>query len=136
MHFMLCINSIIIHNTQCIACLFPLLSQEDKEFLDRPLEASKISLALKQFNNQKTPGTDGLPLDFLKVFWARLRDFMYILYLEIIEERNFHLTARQGILSLLEKMDKNILLIKSWCPLTLLNTDNKLLESKYYLMSH
>ena len=37
-----------------------------------------------------------------------------------------HTTARQGILSLLEKPKKDVLLVKSWRPLTILNADNKL----------
>ena len=45
---------------------------------------------------------------------------------QIIEEKSFHLTARRGILSLLEKPKKDVLRIKNWCPLTLLNIDNKI----------
>ena len=37
-----------------------------------------------------------------------------------------HLTARQGVLSLLEKQQKNPLKLNSWHPLTILNTDNKI----------
>ena len=36
------------------------------------------------------------------------------------------MTGRHGILSLLEKQNKDALLVKLWRPLTLLNTDNKI----------
>ena len=48
------------------------------------------------------------------------------LYKEIVEDGKMHLSARRGVLSLLEKLDKNPLTLTSWRPLTLLNTDNKL----------
>ena len=37
-----------------------------------------------------------------------------------------HLSARQGVISLLEKPAKEMIRIKNWRPLTLLNTDNKI----------
>ena len=37
-----------------------------------------------------------------------------------------HLSAKRGILLLLEKIGKDMLVLKNWRPLTLLNTDNKI----------
>ena len=37
-----------------------------------------------------------------------------------------HVSTRRGILSLLKKLGKDSLFLKSWYPLTLLNTDNKI----------
>ena len=51
---------------------------------------------------------------------------MYELYNEIISDKKFHLTARRGVITLLEKTGKNPLEISSWRPLTLLNTDYKI----------
>ena len=33
-----------------------------------------IHKQLKEMNNNKTPGSDGIPVDFYKVFWKELRD--------------------------------------------------------------
>ena len=105
---------------------FPRISETTKTFLDRDLEQKEVDIALDQLNNSKTPGTDGIPSDFLKVFWRSLKSFVYELMKEIIRDGQLHLTARYGILSLLEKTGRDTLWIKNWHPLTLLNTDNKL----------
>ena len=97
-----------------------------KDFLDRPIEVEEISQALKELKNDKSPGTDGFPANFYKIFYVKLKTFLHHLFLEIAETGCMHTTARQGILSLLEKIGKNPLNLASWCPLTLLNTDNKI----------
>ena len=40
------------------------------------LSDEEIGLSLKQMKSNKTPGLDGLPADFLKTFWRRLKYFL------------------------------------------------------------
>ena len=51
---------------------------------------------------------------------------MFDLYKEIIEDGSMHLTARRGLIVLLEKLGKNLLSIDSWRPLSMLNADYKI----------
>ena len=37
------------------------------------LASHEVTQALKQMKNNKTPGTEGISADFLKVFWADLK---------------------------------------------------------------
>ena len=104
----------------------PKISQLQREKADSPITMSEVSLALKRMASNKCPSTDGLPPEFYKVFWPKIKDFMLDLYLEVINDGEFHLTARRGIISLLEKLDKDPLQVNSWRPLSLLNTDNKI----------
>ena len=48
------------------------------------------------------------------------------LYLEIVDTGQMHFSARQSIISLLEKAGKDPLYLSSWRPLSLLNVDNKI----------
>ena len=48
------------------------------------------------------------------------------LYQEVVQEGKLHLSAHRGIITLMEKVDKCILKLKSWRPLTLLNLDGKI----------
>ena len=74
----------------------------------------------------KTPGSDGLPVEFYKVFWKdiskpliRVLNFSYDMgCLSIIQ--------RRGIIKLIPKRDTEPHYIKNWRPLTLLNCDYKL----------
>ena len=89
------------------------ITTEMKKKLDRPIDLSEISQALREMKDNKSPGTDGLPADFYKVFYGRLKHFLHKLFLKIVDSGSMHLTARQGILSLLEKVDKNPLQLNS-----------------------
>ena len=37
------------------------------------INISELSTTLKNTKNNKTPGIDGIPADFLKVFWGKLK---------------------------------------------------------------
>ena len=103
--------------------VIPLVLREE---LERPIEIQEISVALSQLKNQKSPGCDGLPVEFYKVFYDKLKPFLHELYLEIVKAEELHLTAKRGILSLLEKVGKDAIFLNHWHPLTLLNMDNKI----------
>ena len=48
------------------------LSQEDKLACEDPISTSECLNALKEFTNNKTPGTNGFPSEFYKFFWPEL----------------------------------------------------------------
>ena len=104
----------------------PVISAELKEKLDSEITVQEISQAVKMLPNGKCPSTDGLPIEFYKVFWPKLKDFIFGLFAEIVNANELHLSARQGIISLLEKIGRDLLKLKSWRPLTLLNSDLKI----------
>ena len=85
-----------------------------------------MSIAIKALANNKACGCDGILIDFIKMFYPTLKEFMFGLINEIINEGMLHLSARCGIISLLEKIDKDMLLLPSWRPLSLLNADYKI----------
>ena len=78
-------------------------------------------------DSDKTPGTDGLPAEFYKVFWKDISPFL-------IPALNF--AFESGYLSLSytktrsyktnPKKDAEPYFIKNWRPITLLNTDYKM----------
>ena len=74
----------------------------------------------------KTPGSDGLPVEFYKVFWKdiskpviRALNFSY-------DMRCLSIIQRRVIIKLIPKRDTEPHYIKNWRPLTLLNCDYKL----------
>ena len=105
----------------------PLLNEQEQENLERPLDDSEILYALKSCKNNKTPGSDGLPAEFYKVFWQDIKQFLIASYNYTLEEKRLSQTQRQGVITLIPKKDKDVLLVKNWRPLSLLNMDYKLL---------
>ena len=87
-----------------------------------------LETAIKEMSNSKTPGQDGIPVDFYKVFWSKIKDIFYDMVLENFEQEELHPTARKGILNLIPKANKDTRYIRNLRPITLLNTDYKIIE--------
>ena len=92
------------------------------------ISIEELGVAIKAMKNNKTPGNDGIPVDFYKVFWSKIKEVFYEMVIEVYEKEKLHLTAREGILNLIPKPGKDSRLIKNLRPITLLNTDYKIIE--------
>ena len=51
---------------------FPHLTPEEMNSLEGILEINELSKALKNMKSEKSPGIDGFPAEFYKVFWGKL----------------------------------------------------------------
>jgi hypothetical protein len=105
----------------------PKISEEDKEMCDSDLSFDEICRALKELKNGKTPGVDGFPPDFYKFFWkdVGLLTFESLKWAETKKEMS--IDQRRGVINLIPKQDKDIRRLKNWRPISLLNTDYKIL---------
>ena len=45
------------------------LDPEDKNSCEGEIKESEAKIVLKNMKNNKTPGTDGFPVEFYKFFW-------------------------------------------------------------------
>ena len=52
------------------------LSSEQSDTLEHEITIKELSDALKNMKNGKTPGIDGFPAEFFKVFWGQLKYFI------------------------------------------------------------
>ena len=76
--------------------------------------------------NNKSPGSDGYPIEFYKMFWNQIGNIL-------VKSLNFSFnngqlsdSQRRGIISLIPKEGKDELLLKNWRPISLLNVDYKI----------
>ena len=106
----------------------PQLGSEQKEMLDAPVTLEELGQALKDLKSNKAPGADGIPVEFWKFFWGKLKHFFLDLVQEVIEKGKLHLSARRGILSLIEKLGKDVLDLDCWRPISLLCSDYKIIS--------
>lgn len=80
---------------------------------------------LKGMESGRAPGVDGLPVDFLKSFWAELGvDLLQVLNSSLSEGRLL-LSCRRVIITLIPKKG-DLTDIKCWRPVSLLCSDYKL----------
>ena len=72
-----------VFDTKCVACshrcnetgkLVFALNLEEKEKGEGMLTKAECLQALKSMKSGKTPGSDGLPVEFYNVFWNEISD--------------------------------------------------------------
>ncbi len=102
------------------------LTDREKARVDRPFTIADFASALKSMPNNKTPGCDGIPADFYKVFWGKMKNILYEAIMYDYEQGELHISARRGIITLIPKKNKDQNYIKNWRPLTMLNVDYKI----------
>ena len=106
----------------------PRLSDNDASECEEPISLTELTKALKSMNINKSPGIDGLTVEFYREFWEEIQ----LLVLESLNEG-----FKQGKLSYLQRKGIITLLFKggdatelgNWRPITLLNTDYKILAT-------
>jgi exonuclease III len=102
------------------------LNVDNMEHCDKTIECSEIKLAVNSMSKNKSPGQDGLTVEFYCTFYAVLEDVMLRLYKEVEENKQLPLSMRKGVITLIyKKGDKRLL--KNWRPISLLNVDYKIL---------
>ena len=103
-------------------------SEEEHADLNRKFEIDDFKAALKAMKENKSPGLDGLPCEFYKVFFVKIGELLWESTLYSHEIGYLNISARKGMISLIPKKNKDPLYIKNWRPLTLLNIDHKIVS--------
>ena len=98
-----------------------MLTDEQREYLERKITTNEHFEALKSFEKNKTPGNDGLTVEFYLGFW-HLVEKTLINALNFAHERG----QLSNMITLLEKKDKDKRFIKNWRPISLINVDVKI----------
>ena len=77
--------------------------------------------------NNKSPGLDGLPVEFYKTFFRFLGPIVFEAIKYCLEQEILTRSMRRGLLVLIPKKGRDPRLIKNWRPLTLMNVDHKVI---------
>ena len=102
------------------------LNSDEQSLCEGELSIKECLEALKSMLPDKSPGTDGLPCEFYKVFWNDVADILINSFNYSYEIGKLSISQRRGIIKLIPKKDANLNSIKNWRPLTLLNCDYKI----------
>ena len=105
----------------------PKITKASKEQCDLPITLEECKKALNNMKINKTPGTDGFPVEFYRYFWEELGPLIHESFLYAFNNNILSSEQRRAVLRLIPKKDKNITQLKNWRPISLLNTDYKLL---------
>ncbi|KAJ4921989.1 hypothetical protein JOQ06_002022 [Pogonophryne albipinna] len=105
----------------------PNVPEEDHAELEAELSAQELQEALQSMQNGKAPGIDGLPADFYKALWPVIGDDLLSVLRDSLSNGRLPLICRRAVITLLPKKG-DLQEIKSWRPVSLLCTDDKLLS--------
>lgn len=101
------------------------LSKEESDTCEGLLTLSEINIASKQLNTGKTPGSDGLPIEFYRRFFPVSGPILVDLFNFSFQQGFFSPSMKESITRLIfKKGDSKDL--KNWRPISLLNVDYKL----------
>ena len=103
------------------------LTEEQKMELDQPISLAEMSKSIYEMSNDKAPGIDGLPIEFYKCFYDRIKSLLFDALKYAIQTKKLHLSARRGVLSLIPKRNKPPEKLGNWRGLTLMCSDHKVL---------
>ena len=104
------------------------LTQEESETCEGYISKCELLKALKETSNNKSPGIDGIPTDFYKVFWNDIAGHLLAAVNKTYDNGELSVNHRRGIISIIPKKNKDPLYIKNWRPITLLCADYKLIS--------
>ncbi|KAM4579169.1 uncharacterized protein V3H82_008444 [Fundulus diaphanus] len=105
----------------------PQVSEETNAELGRPLGLQELHTALLSMQGQRSPGVDGLTVEFYKAYWDLLAQDLLDVYNESLLAGSLPLSCRRAVITLLPKKG-NLQDIKNWRPVSLLCTDYKILS--------
>ena len=96
--------------------------------LDEMISIDEMEAVVKGLKNNKSPGWDGLSAEFYKFFWDDIKYILYKSYLESVDNHHLSPSQRIGIITLLPKPKPptELVNLKNWRPITLLNVDYKI----------
>ena len=104
----------------------PKLDEEKSDTLEGRIRLEEASKALKNMKNGKSPGTDGMTVDFFKFFWKDIGHFVIRSLNEGFEIGKMSITQREGMIICIPKGDKPREFLKNWRPISLLNVVYKI----------
>ena len=96
-----------------------ILNPDEQMSCEGLLTKAECLQALKNTEANKTPGSDGIPAEFYKVFWNDLSDLLVNSINFAYRTGQFSVTQRRGIIKLIPKKDTVPYFIKNWRPITL-----------------
>jgi hypothetical protein len=106
----------------------PKLSDTEQQSCEGPITIQECELLLSKFKKNKSPGNDGIPIEFYIEFWNEISSTLINSYNYSFEEGKLTTSQRQAVISLINKPGKDKMYIENWRPISLLNIDYKIMS--------
>ena len=105
----------------------PKVGDNFKQTCDNQITMAELDGVIGRLSLNKAPGSDGLTGDFYRHFWEDIKKLLHQAFVEIFETCILPPTMRHGLIISIPKPGKDPRLIENRRPITLRNSDYKLL---------
>ena len=99
-----------------------------RESCEGNLTIDECEKILGSFQTGKTPGNDGIPIEFYKTFWPLIGTLMTDSFNEAYDNKEMSSSQKQAIITLIDKKGKDRIFSENWRPISLTNVDAKILS--------
>ena len=106
----------------------PKLSEEQKLSCEGKITPEECALLLETFQNDQTPGNDGIPIKFYRKFWHLISEPFTKCANECFEKGEMSWSQKQAVITLIEKKGKDRSFLENWRPISLVNVDAKIMS--------
>ena len=96
-----------------------MLSEGQKQSCEDEISLEELESVLNSLQSNKSPGNDGLPIEFYKTCWN--------LNNESFKFGEMPSSQRKAVINLIEKQSKDRTLIENWRPTSVINVDAKII---------
>ena len=102
------------------------LSEEKKLTTGGFITEYECEMSLKDMKNNKSPGSDGLSVEFYNMFWNDIKTYLVNSLNYSYDNGRLTELQTQSIITLIPKKNKDVQSINNWRPISLLNVDYKI----------
>jgi len=102
------------------------LNDEQRKNCEGLLTENECLNALKCFQKNKSPGNEGFTAEFYSFFWNQLGKTMVNSFNYGFHKGELSIPQGQSIIRLIPKKNKNLLYLKNWRPISVLNVNYKI----------
>ncbi|XDV54613.1 hypothetical protein PO909_022862 [Leuciscus waleckii] len=105
----------------------PKVDEESNNELQQTLSVQELYAAMMSMENGKSPGIDGLPVEFYKALWPVIGEDLLTVLNDSLERGLLPLSCRRAVITLLPKKG-DLQCIGNWRPVSLLCSEYKILS--------
>ena len=98
------------------------ITKEQKDKLDAPITEDEIRTAVFQMQPGKSPGLDGIPVEFYREYWNEIKVY-YMSFINKIKTEAFPKSKNTSVIKIIYKKTGEIFLLTNYRPISLLNVD-------------